>query len=146
MKKEKKVIIACIFTMFLVILNTTLVNAADNYVTYDNLCNSFESGIGSAIRILGYLLEIIKVIVPIIVIVLGMVDFGKAFLSNDDKAITKAVGALTRRVIAGVVIFFTPTLILTIVELVDITDGIENNGRFNACTKCILNASENCPL
>lgn len=115
-------------------------------VDYGNLCSNYNEGIGSAARIIGYIVEVAKWIIPFIIIVLGMIDFGKAALSNDDKSISKAATALIRRLVAGVVVFFIPQLVLVILNLTNISKGIENTTRFEACTKCILNASKYCPL
>lgn len=142
--KKKSIVYMNLFLILSALISISVVNA--DTVTYENVCNTFDSGIGSAIRILGHLVLVVKIIVPVVIIVLGMIDFGKAVLSSDDKAITKAVGALTRRFIAGVVIFLTPGLVSAILDVFGITGGIEDNTRFGACTQCILNASKNCPM
>jgi len=41
-------------------------------------------------QMVGKLIFILKILVPIIIIVLGTIDFGKAVISNDDKAVSKA--------------------------------------------------------
>ena len=142
--KKKNIVYMSLFFVLSALISISVVNA--DTVTYENVCNTFDSGIGSAIRILGHLLLIIKIIVPVVIIVLGMIDFGKAVLSSDDKAMTKAVGALTRRIIAGVVIFLAPGLVSAILNIFGITGGIEDETRFGACTQCILNASDHCPM
>lgn len=135
-----------VFTILLTIMSCTVVFAKAS--DYDVLCSDFSTGIGAAVRIIGYVVEIAKWIAPLIIIVLGMVDFGKAVISSDDKAISKAASSLLRRFIAGVVIFFIPTILLTIFNIIGVTGGIENedNTRYGACTSCILDASKNCPL
>ena len=50
-------------------------------------------------------------LVPIILIVLGTIDFGKAVISNDDKAVSKASKSLLTKIIIGVCIFFVPIII-----------------------------------
>jgi len=142
--KKKNIVCMSLFLILVGLISINKVHA--DTVTYENVCNTFDSGIGSAIRILGHLLLIIKIIVPVVIIVLGMIDFGKAVLSSDDKAMTKAVGALTRRIIAGVVIFLAPGLVSAILNIFGITGGIEDETRFGACTQCILNASDHCPM
>ena len=44
------------------------------------------------------------------------------------------------RCIAGVVIFFLPTLVSIVFSLIDSWANIE--GEFNACQKCVLNVRE----
>ena len=88
--------------------------------------------------ILGYIIQVGKWIVPLIIISLGMVDYGKAAISNDEKALTKATSALVRRFIAGIVIFFVPTIISAFTKNTLKTD-IENE--FLSCTSCMFNPS-----
>ena len=62
-------------------------------------------------QIVGYGLLILKIVIPIILIVLGVIDFGKAAISSDEKMIKNASVTFLKRVIAGVAIFFIPTII-----------------------------------
>lgn len=114
-------------------------------MNYDKLCSDYSSGIGGAARIIGYIVLVAKWLVPIVIIILGIIDFAKAVISSDDKALNKATSSLAKRIVAGLIVFFIPTLLLALLNLLDISNGIENNGRFDACTKCILNASKYCP-
>ncbi len=106
-----------------------------------------NEGVTDALIIIGHIISILKYIVPLIIIVFGMVDFTKAVVSSDDKAISKAAGALIRRVIAGIVIFLVPTIISTILNITISTD-INNNKttigdtEFGKCTKCIFSPSD----
>ena len=70
-------------------------------------------------RLVGYFLMVFKIAIPIILIVLGMIDLGKAVVSSDDKAISKSVKSLAMRIIAAVCIFFVPTIISFIIGVVD---------------------------
>ena len=83
-------------------------------------------------RILGYVVVIIKIVIPLILIILGMVDLGKAVVSSDEKAINKSVGSLIRRFIAAVVIFFVPTIISAIFDALNLID----NPSECLCTMC----------
>ena len=57
------------------------------------------------------LFKIICIAVPIILIVLGSVDFANAVLSSDQEAMQKAVKRFTTRCIVAVAIFFLPMLV-----------------------------------
>lgn len=61
----------------------------------------------------------IKIGVPILLIVLGTLDFGKAVLADDDKALSKATRTFIMRCIAAVAVFFAPIIIMYLIELVD---------------------------
>lgn len=139
--KNKKMYIFT-FTLLMLLISCSIVTAEN--INYNNLCAN--DGIGSAARIIGYIIIIAKWLVPLIIIVLGMVDFGKAVIASDEKAINKSASSLIRRIIAGLAVFFAPTIILAFLNLIQITGGIEETSRFNACTKCILNATKYCSI
>lgn len=54
---------------------------------------------------------IIQIGIPIILIVMGSIDLGKAVLSSDDKEIKSATGKLIKRAIAAVAVFFVTTIV-----------------------------------
>jgi len=61
-----------------------------------------------------------KIIVPILVIVLGMVDFGKAVMASKEDEMKKAQTTFIKRVLISVVIFLVPTIVDIIMYLADI--------------------------
>ena len=69
-----------------------------------------------------------------------MIDFFKAIVGSKDDEIKKSSRSLIFRCVAGVVIFFIPTIVSLIFSLVDSFANIE--GEFNACQKCVLNVRE----
>ena len=82
---------------------------------------------------------------PILVIVLGMMDFTKAVTSSDKEAMSKATKALIRRLIAAFAIFIAPIVIRTGLGLINnLTNDLdsENHSRFGACTKCIFDPND----
>lgn len=142
-KKNKIKIL--IFTISVILMSCSMVFAVE-YPKYAKLCSDYNNGFGSVARIVGYVVLLAKWLVPLILIVFGMIDFTKAVISSDDNAINKSVSSLIRRIIAGVVVFFVPTIVLAFLNLIEITGNIENITRFGACTRCILNASKYCPI
>ena len=64
-----------------------------------------------------YILMIIKIVIPIIIVVLGLVDLTKAVVANKEDDMKKAQDALIKRIIIGVVIFMLPTLVDIVVKL-----------------------------
>jgi len=65
-----------------------------------------------------------------------MFDLGKAVVANDDKAINKATTTLTKRAIAAVIIFFIPTLIGFVFDLVAGFGDLKAN--YKACKACAV--------
>ena len=55
--------------------------------------------------------NIVKVGIPIMLIVFGVIDFGKAILSSDESEMKNAQGRFIKRLIIGISFFLIPTLI-----------------------------------
>ncbi len=90
------------------------------------------------LQFVGYAILIFKVAIPVIIIVLGMMDFGKAVVSEKDEDIKKQAVKLGRRALAGVIIFFIPTVVNWVF------DGISSAGdSFNTCTECLFHPTQN---
>ena len=140
--KKNKFLYLIIMSIMLIILMPEIAYAAR--LDYSSLCSN--DGFREAAKIVGFVIMIVRWIVPLIIIVLGMVDYGKAAISNDEKALNKATGALIRRFIAGVVIFFIPTIVMTALNVVQVSKGIEKDTdtNFGACTKCLFDPVNSC--
>ncbi len=89
-------------------------------------------------QVLGYVVVIFKIVIPLLLIILGMVDLGKAVISSDDKAISKAVGQLVRRFIAAIVVFFIPTIVSALFNALAIMNDSEQ-ADYNVCVQCVTN-------
>lgn len=75
---------------------------------------------------------IIQIGVPILLIVMGSIDLGKAVMSSDDKEIKGATGKLIKRAIAAVAVFFVVTVVSLLMGMFSKTDI----GQQNAWSKC----------
>ena len=111
--------------------------------------NSQTSGLGdkspcsklkSPLKFLGYILLIVKIIIPLILIVFGIIDLFKAVTGGKDGEISKSLKSFMFRIIGGVAIFFVPTIISFIFTLVDGFDQVQSE--YELCQKCILNVSQ----
>ena len=91
----------------------------------------------SPLKFIGYILLIIKIVIPLLLIIFGIIDLFKAVTGGKDGEITKSLKTFMFRLIAGVAIFFIPTIISFVFSLVDGFDDVESE--FNVCQKCILN-------
>ena len=60
---------------------------------------------------------IIQIGIPILLIILGSIDLGKAVMSSDDKEIKGATSRLIKRVIYAVAIFFVVTIVTLVMNL-----------------------------
>lgn len=93
-------------------------------------------------QVIGYIIIIIKILVPIILIVLGSIDLGKATVSGDDKIIMEKAVKFGMRVLTGVIIFFIPTILDFFLSLVS---GVsETMANYRPCTNCIFYPNSKC--
>ena len=94
---------------------------------------------------LGMFLLVFKIVIPVLLIVFGMLDLGKAVISSDDKAVSKAAKSLLNRVIAGICIFFVPTIVSILFKMVGSFGEVKD--QFDICANCISNPtnSNKCP-
>lgn len=65
-------------------------------------------------------LQYIRILVPILIILLGTLDFGKAVLAGKEDEMKKAQSTFIKRLIAGVIVFFIPLLVDLIMDFADI--------------------------
>ncbi len=66
---------------------------------------------------------IVQIGIPILLIVFGTIDLGKAVISSDEKEVKQAQSRLIKRCIYAVAIFFITTLVSLLMSLV--TTGAE---------------------
>lgn len=88
-------------------------------------------------QIIGWALWVFKIVIPIIIIIFGMIDLGKAVVASKDDEIKKSIKSLAMRAIAGIVIFFIPTLVGAIFSLVGEFSSMKDE--YGKCRSCITN-------
>lgn len=93
-------------------------------------------------QVIGYVIFIIKILAPLLLIILGIVNFAQAVISHDEKQISKSGTSFLKKAIAGIVIFFIPTIISVIFNL--ITDFTRYKGDFEICFNCITSPNKKC--
>lgn len=102
-----------------------------------NFCNQDTV---KAFIFIGKILNIIKILVPLIIIVLGMIAFFKSMLSDNENSNKEATMALIKRIIAGVIVFIVPTICFAILDILIPEDYKDYNNNF-ICSKCVVNPS-----
>lgn len=74
-------------------------------------------------------MNVLRWIIPILLIILGTIDISKAVTANDDKQIKAAQKSFVTRLIYSIVIFLIPTLVSLIFSLLpDTTFGTNVEG------------------
>lgn len=74
--------------------------------------------IAPIIKFIKIIFNLIQIVIPIGLIIMGSIDLGKAVLSSDDKEIKAATGKLVKRAIAAVAIFFLVLIVKLIMNTV----------------------------
>lgn len=87
--------------------------------------------------LIGKVLTIFKIAIPLIIIILGIIDLGKAAISAKPEEVKKCTTSLFWRLIGGVVIFFLPSIIMLVFGLVDDFKGAKSEVDFDVCQTCI---------
>lgn len=89
---------------------------------YAESCNGILTP--GAYQILQDALNVIRIVVPMLLIVLGSVDLGTAVVSEDKDSLKKATSRLIKRCLAAIVIFFIPLIVNVLINLVESSGGI----------------------
>lgn len=72
-------------------------------------------------------MNIVKIVVPIIVIGLGIVDIAKAVFASNDDDMKKAQKTFIKRLIIAVIIFFSPILVNFVIDVTNEAAGFANS-------------------
>lgn len=95
--------------------------------TTTTFCNSASGK--KIFAFMGVIFDILKIVIPIIIIVLGSIDFIKAIVANDDEAMKTSENKFFKRLIIGVGVFF-------IFPIVTFLMNIINQSVDNLCMLC----------
>jgi len=145
MKKVLYIFICFISVLFLVesVSAQSLINTLDTNF-FGNLdvvkCGNVELP-ALVPDIIRTIVNIIKIATPIVLIIMGMLDFTMAIISSDEKKIGEGKNKFIRRLIAAGVLFF----VITIVQfLVGVIAPEEANGGILDCIDCMVNDASKC--
>lgn len=104
--------------------------------------NGFCVATANIWQILGYVLLVFKIVIPLLLILFGIIDLGKAVIASKDDEIKKATTSLVKRAIASVIIFLLPTIVTFIIGIVsDFKDTAKAD--YNICKTCISSPGGN---
>jgi len=106
-------------------------------VTY---CN--DPAIKKPLVFIGNIINIAKILLPLILIIFGVIDFFKAVISLKPEELGKSIKSLVMRTVAAVIIFFIPTIISLVFKLLDDWSLIKSE--YTVCSTCLLEP-KNCP-
>lgn len=84
------------------------------------------------INFISNIITLIKVAVPVLIIIFGMLDLGKSVISNKEEDIKKHRSIFMRRVLTGAIVFFVGVITEFMLTIVN-PQSLENQ-----CVKQIL--------
>lgn len=104
-----------------------------------------EAGIPNAFGNIVHLIVVaIQVVVPILLIIWGMLDFAKAIIGQDEDKIKAGQKTFIKRLIAAVIVFLIVTIVQLAINLAASVAGTENNaGSVWTCAKELISGEPN---
>ena len=94
--------------------------------------NNFCEAATPILRIVGLIVFVIKIAVPIILIVVGMIELARAVGEKEEKDIKAAQDRLVKRAIAAVLVF-------VVITVVGIIFRILGQDQYKQCMTCVNN-------
>lgn len=98
-----------------------LLNVLDAFAT--TTCQS----LAPFLRIVGYVVAIVKIVIPILLVVFGMLDVGKAVIASKPDEVNKSLRGFAMRCIAAILVFFIPSIVSVLINAVAATGGSGDN-------------------
>ena len=98
-----------------------------------DLMSSFCSETAGIWKVIGFVIYIIRIAIPIIIVLLGTLDLGKAVIAGEDKKIKESQKSFLLRLVYGIAIFFVFNIVYVIFGLL----GLDlNSGAPRVCWQC----------
>ena len=85
-------------------------------------CDSLKD----VIAIVGFILNVIQWVVPVILIVIGSIDLVKAVIASKEDDIKKGQQTLIKRLIAAVIVFLVPLIVSVVMSLIGQNGGTDS--------------------
>lgn len=96
-------------------------------------------------------IKVIKVLIPVILIILGIIDMVKAASSNDEKLMKEATNRLIKRIIAAVLVFLVISLIQFVINTLakaarksENADVEDTTTSITECISCFISDADFC--
>lgn len=101
-----------------------------------NLCS--EEDVLKVMKLIGSIIQFLKIAIMLLLIVFGMLDLGKVIFSDAEKEMKPALNKFMKRCFLGVLVFFVPTIVMWMLNIID-ADSINKQGKATKCINCVLN-------
>ncbi len=97
-------------------------------------------GLLPIVKVIVKVIKVFMVVIPILLILYGTIDLGKAVMASDEKEVKAAQGRLIKRFIYAALVFFVPMLVGVVMNVV--AAGAEDNTDTTSWQSC-WNAANN---
>jgi Na+/melibiose symporter-like transporter len=132
MKKNKLLIIIFIIFVFLLFEGNVFADTALD------ICN--DNDFLLSMRLIGYFIFVVKILVPLLIMIFATIEFGKAITAGKDDGINKAATHFFKKCLIGISIFFIPTFLSFVFSLID--GFSDNKSGYEKCTTCVTNPGD----
>lgn len=88
--------------------------------------------------VISMIILIIKIVVPILLIIFGMIDLAKAVMAQKEDEIKKGQQTFIKRLIAAAIVFF----VVTITKM--LTSFLDDENNVTGCITCFVNGTGSC--
>ena len=106
----------------------------------DNFCS--EPSIKKVLKFFGFMILILKFLVPIIIIVKGMFLFYNAMVKGGTDDLSKNAKELGIKIVIGLLVFFIPSLLEGILGLYNGFSSVKSE--YTDCAECLLDPVNKC--
>ena len=100
---------------------------------------AYKSDLGDIFSLVCAFISVIRIFIPILLILFGSIDMGKAVMAGKEDEVKKKQTALISKVIAAVIVFLLPTLLKIVLGFVVSHGNAQESGE-NDWYDCIFNA------
>ena len=107
-----------------------------------DVCTQYLGGTGIPSKlayVVALAIKIIQIVVPILLILWGMLDLGKAVMAQKEEEIKKGQNTFIKRLVAAVIVFFVITIVKLVVSLfTNGDDQVNSNGNLWDCIDQVI--------
>ncbi len=93
-------------------------------------------------QIVGWVFLALKILIPLILIIFGVLDISKAVMASKDDEITKSAKTFGVRIISAIIVFFIPTIVGLVMGLIVDFANSGAKSDYLVCQTCVLNPSK----
>ena len=98
------------------------------------ICSNFDTELATFIH---NIILVIKIALPIVLVILGMLDLGKGVIAGKEDEIKKGQSTFVKRLVAGAIVFFMISITQLVISIID----KDSDGDIWTCANAIMNGN-----